>query len=372
MPTRSSISTESRRAAALLTLLWTRYASLIWAPTVKKGCSDESGSWKIIAILLPRSRRTCSSLAALSCSPSSQMEPVTLARVPRCRPRIAWLVNDSPSTAFTTPSSVEKCTRRSCTSRNAAGALSASKEMSCAAAVMVPSSLLVPRSAQLIDGRELGVLGVAHPRVDRGVEQVDDEVHHDHGCRRNQHADHDDRQVDVLDGVDDGLAHTVQIEHRFGDRRATDHRGEIEAGDRHDGTQRGPQSVLDDDPRPRQTLRPGGADVVLGHRLEHLRPGEANIERGIYGRECYPRPYHARHPLLRIAEWRHVGRLRQEAVFVGKDLQNDEPDEERRERVPDQRHAEQHLVRELSPAQGGDDAEQHAEEHPENERPQAD
>jgi hypothetical protein len=73
--------------------------------------------------------------------PSSQISPVTLAWVPLCSPRIAWLVTDlpdpdsptmprvvprsnvklSPSTAWTSPSSVGNCTRRSRTSTNAVG-----------------------------------------------------------------------------------------------------------------------------------------------------------------------------------------------------------------------------------------------------------
>jgi hypothetical protein len=70
-------------------------------------------------------------------SPSRKIDPDVMARLRRCRPRMAWLVTDlpepdsptipivwprssvklSPSTALTTPSSVGKCTLRSRSSR---------------------------------------------------------------------------------------------------------------------------------------------------------------------------------------------------------------------------------------------------------------
>jgi hypothetical protein len=92
---------------------------------------------KIMDIFEPRKRRTSSSLALTSSWPSSQISPEMRARVPLCSPRTAWLVTDlpepdsptmpivwprstvklNPSTDFTRPSSVGKCTRRSRMSR---------------------------------------------------------------------------------------------------------------------------------------------------------------------------------------------------------------------------------------------------------------
>jgi hypothetical protein len=58
MPTCVSISIARSRAAARDTPWWIRTASTSWSPILKNGCSDESGSWKIIAISLPRTARS--------------------------------------------------------------------------------------------------------------------------------------------------------------------------------------------------------------------------------------------------------------------------------------------------------------------------
>jgi hypothetical protein len=110
---------------------------------VKKGCIADSGSWKIIDILLPRNDSIFAGSAEISSSPSSQISPLIRAP-PRplrsarlCRPRMDIEVTDfpepdsptmpsvlprsswkeMPSTDLTSPSSVPKCTLRSRTSR---------------------------------------------------------------------------------------------------------------------------------------------------------------------------------------------------------------------------------------------------------------
>ena len=112
--------------------------------------------------------------------------------VPLCSPRIAWLVTDlpepdsptmpsvlprssvklSPSTARTRPSSVGNCTRRSRTSRKACGG--GERVAGCG-----PWSMVLTWESS-------GCIRVADPRVDDGVEDVDDDVGHDdeHGGRR--------------------------------------------------------------------------------------------------------------------------------------------------------------------------------------------
>src|SRR3954469_21490499 len=175
MPTRASMSMARSRACFLEAPLWcTRYASTICAPTVKYGCIALSGSWKIMAILPPRSCRTSSSDARIISSSSTQISPLTLAllRV-RCRPRTASEVTllpepDSPTmpsvlpfsrakvepvTAWTMPSSVSNRTLRSLTSRNGR--------------VVTWPMDNVPPSAQ------------PHARIDDAVQQVDDEIHED-------------------------------------------------------------------------------------------------------------------------------------------------------------------------------------------------
>jgi hypothetical protein len=79
MPTSSSSSTARRIAASLEMSLWTRTASAIWWPTVYTGVSADSGSWKIIAMLLPRRRAKLRSSSPASSWPLSRTEPSTRA-----------------------------------------------------------------------------------------------------------------------------------------------------------------------------------------------------------------------------------------------------------------------------------------------------
>ena len=57
MPTRSRSSRARLRAALRSMPSWKRSASVSWNPTVKQGFKELIGSWKIIAMSLPISRR---------------------------------------------------------------------------------------------------------------------------------------------------------------------------------------------------------------------------------------------------------------------------------------------------------------------------
>ena len=123
----------------------------------KTGLSELIGSWKIIAISLPRTFRRSSSVAPISSVPPSIARPVISALGPRVSPiRLIAVTdlpqpdsptiartsprrtsNETPSTALTWPSSVWKRTRRSSTVRS--GAL--------AHAWLVPESSLIRGSS---------------------------------------------------------------------------------------------------------------------------------------------------------------------------------------------------------------------------------
>ena len=111
MPTRPSMSTARWRACFFdASRWWIRYASAIWSPILKYGCSEDSGSWKIMAILPPRSSRTRAGSAPTSSSPSSLISPVIRALVPWCRPMMPMLVTllpepDSPTMPSVLPRS---------------------------------------------------------------------------------------------------------------------------------------------------------------------------------------------------------------------------------------------------------------------------
>src|SRR3954470_4705447 len=207
MPTRASMSIVRSRATFLFTPGWcTRYASTICDPTVKYGCMALSGSWKIMAILPPRSSRTFSSVAVTSSSSSSQISPVTLALLrDRCRPSIASEVTllpepdsptmpsvwpfsrakDEPVTAWTMPSSVSNRTLRSLTSRNGRGAGEPMDN--------------VASSAQ------------PHARGDDAVQHVDDQVHDDDEAGSEQGNAQDHRQVAAANAVEREVAEATQV-----------------------------------------------------------------------------------------------------------------------------------------------------------------
>src|SRR5205814_8012195 len=137
-------------------------------------------------------------------------------------------VNETPSTARTTPSSVLKYVFRSLTSSRAI------------------------RSSGGAENRARGAPGVsqtdsslAQPNtwVDDRVRQVDHEVEHN-DAERGEH-DHPlrRRQVERLDGVDGGLAEPLQPVDRLGEDRAAERDADVHAEHRHDRQQRVPEDV---------------------------------------------------------------------------------------------------------------------------------
>ena len=141
MPTRRMASMARSQASFLLTFMCRRTCSAIWSPTVKTGFRLVSGSWKIMAMSLPR-RASISFMGSPSSSrPSNQTSPLMVALdsssritvsavtllpepdspttprdLPRCRPK------SMPSTARTTPSMVRNSVCRPRTSSRQVGA----------------------------------------------------------------------------------------------------------------------------------------------------------------------------------------------------------------------------------------------------------
>ncbi len=76
MPTSSSSSTARVTAPAWFSLRCVSSTSVSWRSTVRTGFSEVIGSWKIIAIRLPRISRTASSLSPRISSPSKMISPV--------------------------------------------------------------------------------------------------------------------------------------------------------------------------------------------------------------------------------------------------------------------------------------------------------
>ncbi len=148
MPTSFKTWTVFSWASLLERSWWIRIASRIWFPTVKTGLRLVMGSWKIMAMSLPRISCMRLSEASSRFCPSKRISPsgysvgglglscmmeraVTLLPLPDS-PTIpsvspASSENETPSTAFTTPSWVLKWVLRLFTSSIATGYASLSE-----------------------------------------------------------------------------------------------------------------------------------------------------------------------------------------------------------------------------------------------------
>ena len=96
MPTRSSRSRACGIASLRFMPRWRSITSVTWTPIGTTGFSEDSGSWKIIAMSRPRrSRISCFDSPSRS-TPSYLADPST--RLPRSgsRPMIASEVTDLP------------------------------------------------------------------------------------------------------------------------------------------------------------------------------------------------------------------------------------------------------------------------------------
>src|SRR3954463_4621197 len=125
--------------------------------------------------------------------------PTMPSALPRCTSY------ETPSTAFTTPSSVSKWTVRSRTLRSGSG--------------------------------------IADARVDDGVEDVDDQVRDDDEERAEQHRALDHREVAVLDRVEREAADPGDVEDGLGEDRAAEQHADVDPGGGHERRDRAAHTV---------------------------------------------------------------------------------------------------------------------------------
>src|SRR6266508_3776441 len=139
MPTMPSSSTARRWAAAPDIPRWISSPSVSWRPMVSTGLSEVIGSWKIMPISRPRTRRISSSPSVRRSRPLKMTWPPTMRPAGGATRRImlsavtdlphpdsptsatvspASTSHDTPSTARTTPPRVRKCVCRLLTSRS--------------------------------------------------------------------------------------------------------------------------------------------------------------------------------------------------------------------------------------------------------------
>ncbi len=133
----ASASRQRSSASARGTSSWVRMASIICSPMRSTGLSVIRGSWKIMAMRLPRSWRICSSLSLRRSVPLNFTSPSTTSPGGSIRPSSEKPVTDlpepdsptrptisprrtlrsTPSTASQAPASVWNAVRRPRTSR---------------------------------------------------------------------------------------------------------------------------------------------------------------------------------------------------------------------------------------------------------------
>ena len=102
------MSIARSRAARLETRWCARYDSMIWSPMVKNGCSEDCGSWKIIAAWAPRTLRRPSSDIPTISWPPTLIEPVIRVLARSCRPITAMLETLLPEPDSPTMASVRR------------------------------------------------------------------------------------------------------------------------------------------------------------------------------------------------------------------------------------------------------------------------
>src|SRR5579859_5616133 len=164
-------------------------------------------------------------------------------------------VNDTPSTALTTPSSVRKLTRRSRTSSSGS------------AITWPPPSARTGRSRR------------PHPRVEPRVGDVDERVREHDEERAVDHRGHDHRQIEVGQRLVGQEPDAVDREHDLGEQRAAaDQDPEVQPEQADERDHRGAQRMPEQDAPLGQPLGPGGPDVVLVLYLEQVRAQHPRVE----------------------------------------------------------------------------------------------
>src|SRR5215472_19138680 len=194
-------------------------------------------------------------------------------------------VNDTPSTALTTPSSVRKLTRRSRTSSSGS--------------FMTPP---LPIS-------RIGPSCWPHSRVERRVGDVDKRVRkHDEECAED-HRGHDHRKVQVGQRLVGQEPDAVNGEHHLGQQRSSaDKYAEVEPEQAHERDHRVAQHVADQDAPLGQALRPRGPDVILVLDLEQIGAQHAGVKPDVQDRERYPRKDQALEPQHRALGERRIAK----------------------------------------------------------------
>src|SRR5947209_489651 len=202
-------------------------ASASWSPILCTGFRLVIGSWKIIAISLPRISRSRRGLAVSRSSPFHIAVPEDIALRRGLSPMIVRHVTlfpepDSPTMPSVWPLSTEKVTPSTARTR--------------------PSSVLKYVFRSVTSSSAIS-LGESDPRVDPRVQQVHDQVEDDDADGGEDDDPLHRRKVECTDRGDRGLAEAGQPVDRLGEDRAAQRKTDVHAEHRHDRQQGVPQHV---------------------------------------------------------------------------------------------------------------------------------
>src|SRR5689334_9567198 len=240
-------------ASALETFSWARICSTICAPTRCTGLSAEIGSWKIIAISLPRIASSLFSGALIRSSPFSRAVPAKREFGERVRPINVITVTDfpepdSPTIATVSPRLTVNETPLTARSRPSSVANETSRSSISSSCSFIQSSSPRPLAGDPDPGIEQRV-----HHVGEGAEQHDEE-----GGEHRAH--HDRRDVEVADRLSFVLADAWKVEHGLGDQRgAAKQGGEVQPEQGDDRHQRVTQHMAGEHLPLAQALGPGRA-----------------------------------------------------------------------------------------------------------------
>src|SRR5665647_1760128 len=270
-----------------------------------------------------------------------------------------------PSTARTSPSSVGKWTCRSFTCRN--GFLESATEVS-----WVTVSWVTGRAFRGLGSLAGAMSGKAHSRVDDAVEQVNHEVGYNNKQGRNEHESNNHRQVEHGDSVYCCTTHPLEVEHSLGNRRSGEQTAEVQTRDGDDRRQGRPQGVFEHHRALREALGACRAKEVFSHGLKHVGPGQPDVSGCIDTGQGQPRKQEPLEPGNRVFGDRGVVGLWEDLPLRRQIVVGQQRNEERGERVEDQRRADQRSVEPMTSPQRRNDAQANTEHDPENEGPQSD
>src|SRR6266480_4346647 len=170
---------------------------------------------------------------------------------------------------------------------------------------------------------------IADPRIDDGIEDVDDQVdHHDHRAAQEHRRLHH-REVTEGDAFVEEAADAGPREDRLHHHGDVDHDDEVDSGQRQHRDERVLEGVLPDHQRLRQPLEPRQLDVLRAQDLQHGRAREPHVG----GRED-PAYRHGRQYEMECGARPRRG---EPAEADGEEEDHDQPHPERRHRETEQR-----------------------------------